>query len=115
MPPTARRSGLNLILIKSNKYIDERIISARRERRRGAAVLFRGGPVSLSLVVGLRCTCAELSQTVSFSDFSTREMQLKADIGRGPPRVHLNYYGSAKMFVAKRTEELPPFINGVAD
>lgn len=31
-------------------------------------------------------------------------MQLKADIGTGPPRVHLNYGGGMKMFVARRTE-----------
>lgn len=74
-----------------------------------------GAPVSLSLVARVRCTYAELSRAVSFSDFSTREMQLKADIGRGPPRVRLNYDGSVKMFVARRTVELPHFIRGVAD
>jgi len=53
--------------------------------------------MSLSLVATARCPCAELSRTVSFSDFSTREMQLKADIGRELPRVRLNYDGGAKM------------------
>lgn len=52
--------------------------------------------MSLSLVARVRCAYAELSRTVSFSDFSTREMQLKADIGRGPPRVRLNYDGGVE-------------------
>lgn len=56
-PPTARRPGLNLILIKSNKSAGE------SSRPRGAAVLFREGserprvsrrPSSLSLFLS-RC------------------------------------------------------------
>lgn len=41
-------------------------------------------------------------------------MQLKADIRKGPPRVRLNY-GGVKMFVARRAEKLPRFIQSVAD
>lgn len=70
-PPTARRAGLNLILIKSNKSADEWFLP-------GPGPV---GPIPVApLAPGpLGRVSAELSRTVSFSDFATREMQLKRD------------------------------------